>query len=141
MEQLISDSVVSERLSMLLLSAFATLALLLGAVGIYGVMSYSVSQRTQEVGVRMALGAAHSRVVGMVVRQGMVIALTGIVLGTIGALALGRVLTGMLYQVSPTDPVTYVAVTVLLALVAFLACYGPARRAAMVDPVEALRYE
>jgi len=141
MDQVLSDSVGSERFSVLLLGAFAMIALLLGSIGIYGVMSYTVSQRTQEVGVRMALGAAHKRVVSMVVRQGMVLALIGIALGTLGALGLSRVLSGMLYQVSSTDLTTFLSVILLLTTVAAIACYVPARRAANIDPLDALRYE
>ncbi len=141
MEQLIADSVGSERFSMLLLGTFAAVALLLGAIGVYGVMSYTVSQRTPEVGVRMALGAGRGNVVGLVIRQGMLLAVVGILLGTAGALGLSRVLSTMLFQVSATDPVTFVAVILLLTTVALLACYVPARRAARVNPLEALRHE
>ena len=141
MDQLLSDSVGSERFSMLLLGLFAAVALALGSIGIYGVMSYTVSQRTREVGVRMALGAAQANVVALVVRQGMLLTTLGVLLGAAGAVALSRVLTGMLFQVSATDPLTFVSVTILLAIVALIACYLPARRAASVDPLEALRYE
>ncbi len=141
MDQLLDESVRAERFSTLLLGVFAALALALGSIGIYGVMSYTVSQRTREVGVRMALGAANSNVVSLVVRQGMLLAAAGVLLGAVGALALSRVLSGMLYQVSSTDPFTFVSVIVLLVFAALIACYLPARRAASVDPLEALRYE
>ena len=141
MGQLLSNSVGPERFSMLLLGLFAAVALLLGSIGIYGVMSYTVSQRTREVGVRMALGATHSNVVALVVRQGMLLTAAGVLLGAVGAVVLSRVLSGMLFQVSATDPSTFTAVMTLLVIVALLACYLPARRAASVDPLQALRYE
>ncbi len=141
MRQLVSDSVASDRMSTLLLGAFAAVALLLGAVGVYGVMSYTVTQRTQEVGVRMALGAGKGEVLGLIIRQGMIAALIGIGIGVGGALVLNRVLSSLLFDVSPTDPATLILVVFLLAAVAVAACYLPARRAASVDPLEALRYE
>ncbi|HZD06361.1 MAG TPA: FtsX-like permease family protein, partial [Longimicrobiales bacterium] len=131
----------SRRFSMSLLSMFAGLAILLGAVGIYGVMSYSVTQRTRELGVRIALGAYRSDVVRMVLRQGVVTAAVGVVLGIGAGLASGRVLESQLYGVQTTDPLTYTGVAMGLLVVAIVASWIPARRASSVDPLEALRQE
>jgi len=117
------------------------LALILAAVGIYSVIAYSVAQRTHEIGIRMALGASWSNVAGMILREGAGMALGGVVAGLAGAWGLTRFLASLLYGVHPTDPLTFLAVPVLLILVAMLACYVPARRAAKVDPMTALRYE
>jgi putative ABC transport system permease protein len=141
MEQLVGDALGPKRTWLLLLGSFATLALLLAAVGVYGVLSYSVTQRTQELGIRMAMGARRGSVLALVVRQGMTLVLIGIVLGTAGALALSRVIAGQLFGVSATDPATFGAVVLLIIAVALVACYLPARRAAIVNPTEALRYE
>ena len=141
MEQMISGSVAPQRISTLLLGSFAAIALLLGAGGIYGVMSYSVSQRTHEVGIRMALGAKRGDVLGMVIRQGMLLALIGISLGVATALALSRYLESLLFGVSPADPLTFLGVVALLAAVSLAGCAVPARRAAKVDPMVALRRE
>jgi len=141
LEQLLGTSVAPRRFNMLLLGIFAGVALLLAAVGLYGVMSYSVSWRTQEIGIRMALGANRVDVLRLVVRQGMTMTLMGLALGLAGAFAMSRVLIGMLYGVSPTDPLTFTGVSIVLLAVALLACLIPARRATRVDPIVALRSE
>lgn len=140
-EQVVSTSVAEHRFRVLLLGTFAAVALVLTGIGIYGVVSYAVRQRTHEIGVRMALGARRVAVVRMVVRQGMRSVLLGLGLGLALAYVLARALAGLLYEVSPADPVTFAAVALVLTAVAALACYLPARRAARVDPVVALRSE
>ncbi|MEN3330080.1 MAG: hypothetical protein V7638_4887 [Acidobacteriota bacterium] len=141
LEQMLSTSVAPRKFNMMLLGIFAGVALVLAAVGLYGVMSYSVSWRTQEIGIRMALGAKRTDVLQMVVRQGMTMTLIGLALGLVGVIALSRVMVGLLYGVSPTDPLTFTGVSIVLLLVALLACLIPARRATRVDPIVALRNE
>ncbi len=141
MEALVDASVGQRRLSMILLEVFSAIAIVLASIGIYGVMSYSVTQRTRELGIRMALGAARSRVLGLVVGQGMLLAGIGVAIGLVAALALTRFLSNQLFGVGATDPATFIGVTVLLSVIALLATMVPALRATRVDPVVALRDE
>jgi putative ABC transport system permease protein len=141
MEQLLSDSVSPERLSVTLLGLFAALAFVLACVGIYGVISYTVTQRTHEIGVRIALGASARDILRLVVGQGMRMVAIGLVVGLIASFALTRVMASLLFNVSATDPATFIIVSSLLAIVAFFASFIPARRATRVDPMVALRYE
>ncbi len=139
--QILARSSAEPRFQTMLLGSFGALGLLLAIVGVYGVISYSVVQRTHEIGVRMAMGAQRENILRMVLREGMVLAVSGIVLGIAGALVLTRFLRSMLFEIQPTDPATFAGVAILLALAALAACYIPARRAMKVDPMEALRYE
>jgi putative ABC transport system permease protein len=141
MESLIGTSVARARFNTLLLTIFAVVALMLAGVGIYGVMAYSVAQRTREIGVRMALGARAADALWLIVRRGMALALAGVAIGVAASFALTRVMKTLLFDVSATDPLTFAGIPLLLALVALLACLIPARRASKVDPMIALRYE
>jgi putative ABC transport system permease protein len=141
MEGVIADTLFRARLSAWLLGLFAALEAALAAAGLYGVMSYSVNQRTQEIGLRMALGAASRDVLRMVITEGLKLTVVGLGLGLAAAFALNRLITSQLFGVTATDPLTYGGVAMLLAIVAIVACYIPARRAARVDPMVALRRE
>jgi putative ABC transport system permease protein len=141
LDQIVSDSIAQPRLNMLLMGLFGGLALILAAVGIYGLLSYAVTERTREIGTRMALGAQVPDVLRLVLKQGMTLALIGEVIGLVGAFALTRVIRGLLFGVAPTDAMTFIAVAAVLTSVALLACYFPARRAAKVDPLVALRHQ
>lgn len=141
MKELVNNSLATRRMTFVLLGLFSALALILGAIGIYGVISYSVAQRTREIGVRMALGAPRAEVFRMIIGQGVRLAATGIAIGILAALGLARLMSSLLYQVSTTDFETFTAVAVLLLIVAFAAAYIPARRATSVEPIVALRYE
>ena len=141
MEEIVAESLAARRFSMILLSVFAALALLLSSIGIYGVLSYVVGQRSREIGIRIALGAQRADVLRLMLGEGMKMALVGVAIGIVAALALTRLMVQMLFGVSATDPLTFVGVAAVLAGVALAACYIPARRAMRVDPIVALRYE
>lgn len=141
MQQILVNSTSRPRYSMLLLSIFALVAMILAAVGIYGVMAYSVAQRTHEIGIRMALGAQGGDVLKMILFHGVTLAVIGIALGLLGALALTRLLSSLLFEVSVTDPLIFFLIPLILLTTALLACLIPARRATRVDPMITLRYE
>ena len=139
LDESLTNSVAARRFNALLLSAFSIVALVLALAGVYGVMAYSVAKRTSEIGVRVALGAGPDKVLRQIVAAGIRPALFGIGIGLVGALALSRFLSNLLFEVGPTDPTTYVTVALLLGMAAAFSCYMPARRALSVNPVEALR--
>jgi putative ABC transport system permease protein len=141
MDRVVDDATAQPRFEMLLLGVFAVIALVLAAVGIYGVISYSVSRRTREIGIRIALGAGRTDVLRMIARQAMVQALAGAAVGLAGALLVSRLMAKMLYGVRPTDPITFGGVAIILALAALLASCVPARRATRIEPMIALRNE
>jgi ABC-type antimicrobial peptide transport system permease subunit len=141
MEEIVGRSIASQRFNMLLVGLFAGLGLLLAGVGIYGVVSYSVAQRTNEIAVRIALGARAVNVISLVLRQGLALAAIGVAIGLAASLALTRLMKGLLFGVSPADPLTFVLIALLLVGVALMAALLPARRAAKVDPMAALRRE
>jgi putative ABC transport system permease protein len=141
LEEVVSNTVWQPRFNLVLIALFAGLALTLAIVGIYGVIACAVTQRTHEIGIRMALGAQRYDVLRLVISRGMTLTLIGTALGVLGSLGLTRLMTNLLYEVQPTDPLTFTGVSLLLAGIALLACWLPARRAARVDPMEALRYE
>jgi putative ABC transport system permease protein len=141
MDEIVAQRFGEIRFPMTLVWSFTTLALVLAAIGMYGVMSYSVSRRTHELAIRMALGAERQAVLKLVVREGLWVALIGISVGTVAALGAGRVISNYLYNVSPSDPLTYLLMALGLVCISLLACFLPARRATRVDPMVALRYE
>jgi ABC-type antimicrobial peptide transport system permease subunit len=141
MDEVVGEQAEGQQFLSLLVGSFAALAALLAAIGIYGVLSYAVRQRTREIGIRMSLGASRGRVLGEVLREGMRLAVLGLAVGIAGAFAAGRVLASLLSEVKPGDPLIFVATAGLLGVVALIACYLPARRAARLDPMTALRYE
>lgn len=141
MEEYLATSISTPRFNTTLLSIFALVALVLTVVGLYGVMSYAVAQRTNEIGIRLALGAQRRDVLSLIIGQGLRLILLGLAIGLAGAYALMRIISGLLFGVTAKDPWTFAAVSLLLGAIALVACYLPARRATKVDPLEALRYE
>ena len=141
LDQILANSAAEPRFQTALVGSFDALGLPLAIIGVYGVISYSVVQRTHEIGVRMALGAQRTDILHMILREGMLLAIIGIAIGIGGALGLTRVLRSMLFEIEPTDPATFVGVAIFLTIAALAACYVPARRAMKVDPMVALRHE
>jgi ABC-type antimicrobial peptide transport system permease subunit len=141
MEELLTNETGSRRLGMILLSGYAGLALLLASLGIYGVLSYFVAQQTPDIGVRLALGASPRDILGLVLKKGAVLVLSGVAIGAIAAFALTRLMASLLFEVSASDPAIFIGISLLLTGVALAACFVPARRATKVDPMVALRYE
>jgi putative ABC transport system permease protein len=141
MEQIVDQSLVEDRFTALLCSSFAAVALLLAAVGIYGVIAFTVARRTHEIGLRIALGASREHVLAMILKEGLFLAVLGLSLGMVGAYFVGRVMRGLLYGIGAFDIAAFSAVAVVLFVAALIACYVPAHRAAKVDPMVALRYE
>jgi putative ABC transport system permease protein len=141
MNEVVSQSVAAHRFNMLLLAIFAMLAFILAVVGIYGVMSYSTAQRTREIGIRISLGANPRDVLSLVMRRGLLLTLGGVISGLLGALVLTRVMSGLLFDVSTTDPITFALIAMLLTVVSAIACYIPAIAATKINPLEALRSE
>src|SRR6185503_8196285 len=141
MQQLVATSVATRRFNMFMVAIFSALALVLAAIGVYGVMSYTVTARTREIGIRIALGARAVNVLSLMIKEGMKLAVVGLAIGIGGALALTRLMRTLLFEVTPTDPATFAGVAILLFVVALFACFLPARRASEFDPVDALRHE
>jgi putative ABC transport system permease protein len=141
MSQLVSNSIARPRLYAMLLGIFAAVAVVLAAVGIYGVMAYSVTQRTREIGIRLALGATRADVISLVLGQSLALTAVGIVLGLAGAAGMTRYLSGLLFGLTPLDPTTFIGVALVFGAIATLSAFVPARRATRVDPLVALRYE
>ena len=141
MQDYVSDAMAQTRYSLILIGALGAAALLLAAIGLYGVISYSVSQRTNEIGIRVALGGRQSDILKLVIGEGMILTAVGAIVGLIGAFALTQLMSGILFGVRASDPLTYAGITGLLAVIALLATFIPARRAARIDPMTALRYE
>jgi putative ABC transport system permease protein len=141
MDRLVASSVARQRFYAVMLGVFAGVAGLLAAIGVYGVLAYAVIQRTQEIGIRMALGAQRAQVLALVLRKGLILTTAGVAFGLVGAAAATRFLQGMLFGITPLDPKTFIAVSLMFGCVAALACYMPARRATRVDPLVALRCE
>ncbi len=140
-DQLVERSLNRRRFNLLLLASFAVLALILAGVGLYGLISFVTSQRTREIGIRMAFGADRRDVLKMIIGQGMTLALAGVVIGLLASFALTRLMESLLFRISKTDPVTFVVIAFVLCITPLLACYIPARRATKLDPIVALRYE